>query len=64
VITVLIIILLWILLGPRGVPTKDITFTKTANIEIPKPPSIPPSIAMFPALQYNASSVPSKAKYF
>ncbi len=64
VITVLIIILLWILLGPRGVPTKDITFTKTTNIEIPKPPSIPPSIAMFPALQYNASSVPSKAKYF
>jgi len=65
VITILIIILLWILLGPRGVPTKDITFTKTANIQLPTPPPVPRSMAIFPpGVQYNNLSAPTKAKYF
>jgi hypothetical protein len=64
IITVLVIVLLWILLSPKGVPTKDITFTKTTNIQLPpqiNPPLIKPTI---PYKSMSESFVKTKPKYF
>ena len=63
IITVLIIVLFWILFSPRGVPTKDITFTKTTNIQLPTPPPAP----IQRTAPYNPSMnsfTKSKPKYF